>query len=73
MSIFVKKCYADYLDYCQSDNNIMMDKLRRIIQVDIFNKICKIYRDILNLIINFPKDFEKLGFLTIFLKKREHN
>lgn len=68
---FVEECYPNYLDFYDPENNLMINKLNRLIQYDIFQKICKIYRKLIEFNINYRIDFEKIGFLNIFLKKRD--
>jgi len=66
---FVQACYPDYKDLYILDDFLLMGKLDRIIQYDIFERISQILCNIIELHINFKKDFENIGFLNIFLNK----
>lgn len=74
LEMFLENCYPQYLEYFNTDNQLSMYKLNRLLQYEIFYKLHKIILKILNKNIKIPDDFRETGgFLKIYTNNFENN
>lgn len=64
---FIEWCYPKLIPYLKSRENFPLYKIDKLVQYELFKKIGEIIRIVLERNLNFPSDFEKSGFLKIYL------